>query len=124
MSESLDGQELLRVARETLMGELAPTIPAERRYELLMIDNAMSIAARELEAGEMPARRALQRLSAIYGEPPATPTDLHERLVRDIRAGRFDAGPERERVQQHLRQTALDAVRLSNPRFIERRGFA
>ena len=124
MSESLSGRELLRVARETLMGELAPAIAAERRYELLMIDNAMGIAARELEAGETPARRALQRLSAIYGEPPATPTDLHERASEDIRAGRFDSGSERERMQQHLRKTALDAVRLSNPRFIERRGFA
>ena len=128
----LDGAELLEAARATLSGGLAPHVPAERRYELLMADNAMGIAARELAEGEAPARRALDRLAAIYGQrlapqaagdPRATLRELEALLVAEIRAGRFDDGPERATIAAHLRERALEATRISNPRFLQRRGF-
>ena len=126
--DGLDGVELLRISSETLMQEVAPAVPGDRRYELLMANNAIGIASRELEAGEGPARAALSRLEALYGEPP---TDgewrqrLHEltaRFAADIRAGTFDEEPRRDEALAHLRTTTLDALRVGNPRYLQRRG--
>jgi hypothetical protein len=135
MADRIDGAKLLRIARQTLERELAPHVPSERRYELLMVDNAMGIAARELTAGDGPARRAIERLERLYGlgneeqpneatgEPRAALERLNGRFAADIRSGRFDAGPERAAAAVHLRESALDAVRISNPRLLQRRGF-
>ena len=113
------------------MDELAPHVPGAQRYALLMADNAMGIAARELEAGEAPARRALADLATIEGAPAAADEDVRAalrdaeaRLAGDIRAGRYDAGPGRAALAAWLRTRALDATRVSNPRFLARRGFA
>ena len=134
MSEPLDGAplngaELLEAARATLTADLAPHLPGERRYELLMADNAMGIAARELAAGEAPARRALERLAALYRDQIAAASDdprealrtAEARLAADIRAGRFDEGQDRPVAAAHLRERALAATRISNPRFLQRR---
>jgi hypothetical protein len=43
------GNELLTVARRTLLDELLPLLPPEKAYEALMVAKAMAIAARELE---------------------------------------------------------------------------
>ena len=136
-SDPLDGSALLEAARGALMDELAPHVPGAQRYALLMADNAMGIAARELEAGEAPARRALAALAAIEGAAAAAADedvraalrDAEARLAGDIRAGRYDAGrydagPERAALAAWLRTRALDATRVSNPRFLARRGFA
>ena len=126
--DGLDGVELLRIAGETLMQEVGPHVPGDRRYELLMANNAIGIASRELEAGEGPGRAALARIEALYGE---SPTDgewrvrldaLTVRLAADIRAGAFDEGPRSAEALTHVRTTTLDAVRVGNPRYLQRRG--
>ncbi len=131
-ADPLDGAALLEAARGALMDDLAPHVPGAQRYALLMADNAMGIAARELEAGEAPARRALAGLAAIEGAPAAGADedvrtalrDAEARLTTQIRAGRYDAGPERAALAAWLRERSLDATRVSNPRFLARRGFA
>ena len=130
-SDPLDGAALLEAARGALMDDLAPHVPGAQRYALLMADNAMGIAARELEAGEAPARRALAALAAIEGAPAPAGDDvrtaLHDaeaRLAAAIRSGRYDAGPERAALATWLHERSLDATRVSNPRFLARRGFA
>ena len=37
------GNELLEVARRTLLDELLPLLPAEKTYEALMVANAMAM---------------------------------------------------------------------------------
>ena len=126
--DGLDGAELLRIARATLMQDLAPAVPSANRYELLMADNAMGIAARELEHGDASRRRAVERLEALYsddaagGELQSRLAALSGRLAADIRAGRFDEGEPHAEAYAALRANAIDAVRISNPRFLERRG--
>ena len=64
------GERLLESARELLLGELLPALPAERRYAARMAAAAMGIAARELDAAravrpdDEEAARATARLAA------------------------------------------------------------
>ena len=126
--DGLDGVELLRIASETLMEQVGPAVPGDRRYELLMANNAIGIASRELEAGEGPGRAALARLEALYGESPTDDdwrdrlSELTARFAADIRSGAFDEGPRRDTALAHVREATLDAVRVGNPRYLQRRG--
>jgi hypothetical protein len=123
------GAALLDTARRALLDELLPLLPPDKRLDVLMIANAMAIAAREAKAGEGPVREALARIAAIYGERvPATSTldeasaalaRLDRRLVADIRAGAFDAGPKRAAVVDHLRATTRARVAITNPKVLE-----
>lgn len=46
------GDELLGIARRVLLDALLPLLPEAKTYDVLMIANAMAIAARELAAGQ------------------------------------------------------------------------
>ena len=110
------GEALLEAARRLLLDELLALLPAERRYDGLMIANAMAIAGRELrDAGAAPAVAA-QRLLAFHEDATAAPEVLARRLVADIRAGRFDDGPARERLVELLRAGLRDRLAISNPK--------
>ena len=111
-----DGAALLEAARRLLLDELAPLLPAERRYDGLMIANAMAIAGRELRDAGAAAAAAAQRLAAFYEDAAAAPELLARRLVADIRAGRFDDGPARERAVQLLRADLRGRLAISNPK--------
>ena len=118
--------ELLAVARNALMEDIAPTVPGERRYTLLMIGNALGIAAREVAAGDQPARDALARLLSLYGEDAvegqteeARLEALERRLARDIREGVYDSGPGHAAVTAYLEARGRDQVAISNPRYLE-----
>ncbi len=124
------GAELLAEARRTLLEELIGLLPAERRYDGLMVANAMAIAARELTAGDAPARAALAGVAALYGETAEAGPDAAEveraltrfnrRLAADIRAGAFDAaGARRDAIVAHLRAVTLARLRLSNPKALQ-----
>lgn len=118
--DRVGGEELLAIARETLLGELAPHIPEDRRYELLMVANAMAVAGRELAVGSAPREAEAARLEALLGDGGGI-TELNQRLVEEIRAGSLDSGERRAEALRHLWQTAADAVRLSSPRVLEGR---
>ncbi len=115
-----DGAALLEAARRLLLEELIALLPAERRYDGLMIANAMAIAARELRDAGTSAAAAARRLAAFYA---ATAEDgageaLSRRLAADIRAGRFDDGPARERLVALLREGLRDRLAIANPKML------
>lgn len=123
-----DGPDLLGVARRRLVDELLPLLPADRRLDVLMIANAMGIAARESRSGESELRAALARLGALYGasaEAASTGdardglSQLNRRLAADIRAGVFDAGPQRVALTNHLRATTRARLAITNPKILE-----
>ena len=129
MNNLPDSGDLLAIARETLLSELRPLLPAGAGYTVAMIANAMAVAARAAEAGEKPLLDALARLERVYGGPPR---DLHgtalhtavahleQRLSRDIRSGRFDSGDERQReLLDHLRESVTARLRISNPKSLK-----
>jgi hypothetical protein len=115
--------ELLALARETLLGALADAVPAEKRYTLLMIANAMAIAGREVTSGGQAQADALADLRALYGETEgagdiaAQLASLERRLSDDIRNGRFD-GEAGERLRTLLLRQVRARLALSNPKAI------
>jgi hypothetical protein len=113
-----DGAALLEAARRLLLDELAPLLPAERRYDGLMIANAMAIAARELRDAGRSSAAATRRLAAFYATTAedADGEALARRLVADIRAGRFDDGAARDRLAALLREGLRDRLAIGNPK--------
>jgi hypothetical protein len=129
MSERPNGAELLAVARQVLRDRLLPRLPAECRYDALMVANAIGIAAREAEAGDAPLRAELAGIAALYGEPVARATNRealtdavdagNRRLARDIRAGAFDG--REGALRRHFRRVLADQLAVSNPKVLEQR---
>ena len=117
MTDSPDAAGLLEEARRTLLEVLLPLLPAERRYDGLMVANAMAIAAREAEQGEALRRDALQRLTTLFPGAAEDLRDLEARLARDIRAGLYDAlGSRRDAVRDYLRWSVVARLRICNPK--------
>lgn len=112
MGEEPGGADLLAIARKVLRRELIGLLPAERRYDALMVANAMAIAGRRMAAGGEPEARELDRLGRLLGRD-GTLDDLNRDLARTIRRGEC-ADPEE--VYRHLLETTLNNVRESNPK--------
>jgi len=124
-----DGADILAEARRTLLEVLLPLLPAESRYDGLMVAHAMAIAARELGAGEQGRHELLVVLAAALqlpepsGMPPSpvqeTLARLEARLAGDIRDGRYDADDERRAaVRRYLQVATIARLRLSNPKLL------
>ena len=127
MNDRPDAAELLVIARETLLARLLPALPEESRYDALMIANAMAIAARELETGDVVEQSELARLNALYAESGndvsgnalhSTLVDYNRRLAADIRSGRFD-DKQRMALLDHLEKTAIDKLAVANPKALK-----
>jgi len=91
-----DGAELLTVARATLLEDLLPELPPARRYDALMIANAMAMAQRELEA-----RPTVDERGAL------------KHLASELRAGKRDGDQE---TYGGLLESCMARVRVSQPR--------
>lgn len=118
--------DLLSVARQHLLDRVLPRVPEADRLDVLMVANAMAIAARE--SGALPAndRAALADLLSPGtgdGERAAPAGDrLDRELVRQIRAGAFDApGEKRSALLSYLERDVTDRLSLANPKYLARR---
>lgn len=125
MTDKPDAAALLEEARRTFVKILLPLLPTERRYDGLMVANAMDIAAREAGQGDAALRERVALLAALFSaSTAATGENLHAplsrleaRLGREIRAGLCDApGARRDAVRDYLRRSAIARLRLSNPK--------
>jgi Domain of unknown function (DUF6285) len=116
------GAELLAEARRTLLELLLPLLPPDRRYDGLMVANAMAIAARELAGGAESLRTAMDALAPLAGTVPGDASAeqlrwLEGQLARDIRAGLYDAqGSSRDLARRYLWEVTTARLRLSNPK--------
>ena len=94
------GSDLLAIAREALLHDVLPTAPADTRYTLLMIANAIAIASREAQAPD----------------PPQFECD-DKTLARRIRDGDYDEeNPQQSAMLQYLRDSVSARLRISNPK--------
>ena len=131
MTERPRADELLNEARRNLLDVLLPLLPADRRYDGLMVANAMAIASREASLGQDLMRQDVRGLAMLLGSPDAPGEasaehrdgrrELERRLAQDIRAGAYDApGPRRDAVRAYLRESTEGRVRVSNPKALGR----
>ena len=119
MTDRPEPEALLAEARHSLLESLVPALPEAKRYEALMIANALGIVGRELAAGEQPENEARAELSALMGDAGASTQDLRARLAAGLRAGRHDAA---EAVHRALLDDAVRRVRISNPKRLKALG--
>jgi len=124
MNNRPNAKELLAIARDTFTAEILPALPERLRYCGLMIANAMTIARREIEAGDAAGRAEFERLCMLFSEASrelggealaAAVADYNRRLANEIRAGRFDR-EERAVLLEHLRKTTEEILSVSNPK--------
>lgn len=115
MSLPRDLLDLLETARDVLRERIAPAVPAELRFETAMVANAMAIVARA--AGGLPGAAEVAGLARLYPEAVGEPVEvLRQRLVADIRAGRFDAAGEH--LAAHLLWPRVrERLALSSPEY-------
>ena len=127
MNDRPDATELLEIARRTLLDEILPRLPEDLRYSVLMIANAMAIAAREHADGGAAAQAELARLRDLFGGRPeplmgeplhAVLAGYNRRLATEIRAGHFD-GKERAALLEHLEKTTADKLAVANPKALK-----
>ena len=123
--------ELIGAARLQIERDVLPTLADPRlRFQTLVAINVLAIAERELLGGEAHLASAWQRMAELLGDPAAAAprgSELHaavqaqnRALCDAIRAGTFDAGPPRQALLAHLRQTAESELAIANPRYLER----
>jgi hypothetical protein len=123
MRDKPDAAALLEEARRTLLEILLPLLPPERRYDGLMVANAMAIATREAGQGDAALREGVALLATLFsaaaanGNLRAQGRELEVRLAGEIRAGLCDApGTRRDAVRDYLRRSVTARLRLSNPK--------
>lgn len=126
MRDQPTGANLLETARDILRNELMPLLPKEKQYQVLMMANAMSIAARQLQYGEAPERQELVSLAHLLREEVDLGGDaarLHEQLLalngefaRRVRRGEYD---DDAAAKQLLQQMTLQKVRESAPKALK-----
>jgi hypothetical protein len=116
INDEPDARGLVTIALQTFRDSILPAVPPERRFEALMIANALSIAERELAAEPDAALAAA--ISGLIGETGELEA-LAPQLCAAIDAGAFDA-PER---QADLRKSLWELTRarlsVSNPRLLD-----
>ena len=127
MNDRPDARNLLETARNALISDVLPALPAGSRYTVLMIANAMAIALREMDAGDAPLHAEAERLRALLpecGEAPAgaplreVVQGYNRRLIEAIHGGRFDEA-ERAALLAHLRRTTEAKLAVSNPKMLK-----
>ena len=119
MSDRPPADELLAIARDMVLQELLPALPAHAHYEARMVANAMAIARREHLAGDVDAEiRAF--VAAPEGLADASGRAWAEVLVAAIRAGAFDVDRHLEaRLVEVLVHWTGARLAISNPRLLQ-----
>ena len=113
--------DLLALARELLLDELAPHLPPERQRDAHLIATAMAIASREASAGQGWQKEVEQKLRDFYGE---TGDGQLARFAADLRNGAFETSPSRAAAARAiLWRLTIEKLREGNPHFLSANGF-
>lgn len=121
--------ELLTAVARFLDEELVPHLEGSRQFYTRIAANILRIVLRELASEEGQLVAEWERLHALLppAERPATLAALRtairqrtEELCQRIRQGEADAGPYRDRVLAHVRETVKEKLLVSHPQWIQR----
>src|SRR5579864_1631231 len=114
MRDLPEAPALLALARDVLVNDLLPLLPAERRLEARLVANCMAIAEREA-AADLTADSILGELSMFHsGERGEGTPELMHRLARELRNGVFENSPERAaRARAILWRLTIARLRLA-----------
>jgi hypothetical protein len=116
INDEPDARGLVAIALQTFRDSILPGVPAERRFEALMIANALSIAERELAAEPDAALvAAVGRLTGDSGDLEAQAPQL----CAAIDAGAFDAPDRQADLRKVLRELTRARLGVSNPRLLD-----
>ena len=121
MNTELENTDLLSVARSVLKDDLLEEIPAAKKYQALMIANAMAISARELEQGKMgPFSPEFLEYIKHLVDVDGTDEGVVDALIKRIRNQSFDAGSNQStELHRALLKETRRKVEISNPRYLE-----
>ncbi len=109
--------DLLALARDTVLQDLLPQLPPSAHYSARMVANAIAIARRESGVSTAQAE-AVATLAALAGSDGPVEAWPH-RLVMRIRAGAFDHAPaSRRELLDALMAWTRGRVAIANPRIL------
>ncbi len=106
--------ELLDAVQGFLSDDLMPVLQGQPRFHARVAANAIAIVRRELATGEDLGASEQGRLQALLGEE-GDRASLTEALAAKIREN--DPVLDDAAVLAHLRQTALEKLAVSNPKY-------
>ncbi len=123
MNDRPTAAELLEAVRQFLSDEVVPALEGHLKYQARVAANVVAIVAREHAAVAWQLSGEWQRLDELLGEGGSLPPGLDTQraqieamttsLSARIRAGEADAGPFRDAVFTHLRQTVADKLEVA-----------
>ena len=108
-------EELVAAVRAHLIDNVAPLLTGQPAFHLRVATNALAIIERTMAQGAALDHAELLRLRELVDQDGDS-MDLNRTLAAQIRAG--DRDPSNEALLAHLRQTAIDKLRLANPRYL------
>ena len=115
-----DAQELLAVARRSLLDKVLPAVNGQVSYEVRMIANAIGIVAREMRDATSCAAQEQALLQELLGGDCQSGSTLEQTttLCKLIDSGYFDSKEASKRLVQNLYEITLGKLRISNPKVL------
>ncbi len=120
--------ELLEAVQHFLETDVVPALDGPKKFHARVAANVLAIVRRELQSEDAQLRAEWRGVDALLGAAETPPTErdalrrrLAERteaLCARIRQGDADAGPWRDAVLAHVRQTVTDKLAVANPKFL------
>jgi hypothetical protein len=118
MVREVKNTDLLSIARTVLRDEVLNVVPEHKKYEALMVANAMAIAAREAVYGSLaePSKAFLTSLLLVSGETD----EPIENIIKKLRLGAFDPDNSKTKtLHQALLVEAERKVKVSNLQYLK-----
>lgn len=121
MINNPDIHDLLTEARQVLMNSLTPDLTGARKYEALMIANAMGMAIRELGQSEQARVEEADRAVSAFLEARSEPihnVECEASLAEAIRERRLDG---RDKALREVLRTLTEArLGVNSPGYLKR----
>jgi len=123
MNDRPTASELLEAVAAFLGDEVVPALEGKLRYNARVAAHVVEMVRREIDSEERQLAAEWRRLCELEGRDLPIPDGREavkeqirirtEALVEQIRRGEADAGPWRETLLAHLKQTVADKLEVA-----------